>query len=321
VHYRRSNSYQLQPPLIGKSNAYWDKMRRAYAQQWPDLHAKRKAKVETAGETLRLASYSAEDVMTWIERVPADAGVVSYPPFHGAGANFIRDFAKLETMFEWVPPPFEIMGDPELEQLIDQITDRDHWLLGTNEPIPEMEQYLRGRTRTTNRGIPIYVYANDGPTRLVQPHQHTEGWPGRHLADEEIGDNPSLAVLTSGQFAALRSAYMHASQVESEPVDGLTIRQALKPLRHHHHRHDRRRDRPTADIGEQIGEHLIGKQRVALAVQHRVDRVLRHPPLTEACGRAEQIRLRRRPAQRHRPHPIRRSHTQIILPKVINPMR
>ncbi|MDX3100475.1 putative antirestriction adenine methyltransferase [Nonomuraea angiospora] len=198
-------------PLMGKSNAYWDKMRRAYAQQWPDLHAKTKAKVEAASETLRLASYEAEDVMTWIERVPRDAGVVSYPPFHGAGANFVRDFAKLEQMFEWTPPPFEIMEDPELERLIERITDRDHWLLGTNEPISGMEEYLRGRTRTTNRGIPIYVYARSGPTRLVQPRQHTEGWPGRHLADEEIGDTPSLAVLTSGQFAALRSAYMNAN--------------------------------------------------------------------------------------------------------------
>ena len=32
-----------------------------------------------------------------------------------------------------------------------------------------------------------------------------------HLADEPIGDKPSLAVLTGGQFAALRSAYMNAN--------------------------------------------------------------------------------------------------------------
>ncbi|GAA4226074.1 hypothetical protein GCM10022254_09800 [Actinomadura meridiana] len=200
-------------PLMGKSksNAYWDKMRRAYETQWPDLHAKTKAKILAAEETFTLASYTAEDAMTWVERIPPDAGVISYPPFHGAGAAFVRDFAKLEEMFEWEPPGFQIMDDPELEQLIERITDRDHWLLGTNEQIPHMAEHLRGKTRTTNRGIPIYVYAKDGPTRIVQPRQKTEAWPGPHLAGDPIGDTPSLAVLTSGQFAALRSAYMNAN--------------------------------------------------------------------------------------------------------------
>ncbi|MFF5968245.1 hypothetical protein ACFY64_31885 [Streptomyces collinus] len=200
-------------PLMGKkeTHRYWAKMRKAYEQQWPDLHAKTVAKVTAAQEVLKLASYSAEDALTWVDKIPGGAGVVSYPPFHGAGAAFVRDFAKLEEMFEWEPPPFTIMQDPELEYLIQRITDRDHWLLGTNEEVPEMAEFLRGRTRTTNRGIPIYVYANSGPMRLVEPHQKTEAWPGPHLADEEIGDTISLAVLTGGQFAALRSAYMNAN--------------------------------------------------------------------------------------------------------------
>ncbi|TYR51653.1 hypothetical protein FY004_30985 [Streptomyces parvus] len=194
-------------PLMGKkSNPYWDEMRRAYEQQWPDLHAK----TLTAAEVLKLESYACEDALTWVDTIPDGAGVVSYPPFHGAGAAFVRDFAKLEEMFEWTPPPFTIMEDPELEYLIQRITDREHWLLGTNGEVPELE-LLRGRTRTTNRGIPIYVYANSGPMRLVEPRQRTEPWPGPHLADEEIGDDITLAVLTGGQFAALRSAYMNAN--------------------------------------------------------------------------------------------------------------
>lgn len=199
-------------PLMGKkSNPYWDKMRRAYEQQWPDLHAKTTTKILAAAEVLKLESYACEDALTWVDTIPDGAGVVSYPPFHGAGAAFVRDFAKLEEMFEWTPPEFTIMEDPELEYLIKRITDREHWLLGTNEEVPELETYLRGRTRTTNRGIPIYVYANSGPMRLVEPRQRTEPWPGPHLADEEIGDTVTLAVLTGGQFAALRSAYMNAN--------------------------------------------------------------------------------------------------------------
>ncbi|WP_394810699.1 putative antirestriction adenine methyltransferase [Streptomyces griseus] len=199
-------------PLMGKkSNPYWDKMRRAYEQQWPDLHAKTTTKILAAAEVLKLESYACEDALTWVDKIPDGAGVVSYPPFHGAGAAFVRDFAKLEEMFEWTPPEFTIMEDPELEYLIKRITDREHWLLGTNEEVPELEPFLRGRTRTTNRGIPIYVYANSGPMRLVEPRQRTEPWPGPHLADEEIGSECTLAVLSGGQFAALRSAYMNAN--------------------------------------------------------------------------------------------------------------
>lgn len=40
--------------------------------------------------------------------------------------------------------------------------------------------------------------------------------------------------------------------VEGEPLDRLTIRQAIEALEDHHHCHDHRRDRAAADLGEEI---------------------------------------------------------------------
>lgn len=195
-------------PYVGKHNAYYDQVRRAYVSQFPGMHAKTKAKVEALD--LRLASYSAEDVMTWMERVPADAGVVSYPPFHGAQKAFVRDFATLETLFEWEPPPFTEMDDDALQRLFDGIMDRPSWLLGTNQPIDGLEDRLVGKTRTTNRAIPIYVYSDTGPRRLVNPHQAVAPFMAPHLAgDMDLGERLGLAVLTHDQFAHLRSMYMN----------------------------------------------------------------------------------------------------------------
>jgi hypothetical protein len=81
------------------------------------------------------------------------------------------------------------------------------------------------------------------------------------------------------------------ARVEREPLRRLPIRELLEPLQHHHHRHDHRQHRAPPHIGEQIGEHLIREQVEALPVQHTVNRVPRHPALTEGHRRPQQIHL------------------------------
>ena len=64
-------------------------------------------------------------------------------------------------------------------------------------------------------------------------------------------------------------------------------------------RHDARRHRPAAPRVEQIGEHLVGEQQMALAVQHREDRVLLDTALHEPSRALQQICLTRRHPKRH----------------------
>jgi len=58
-----------------------------------------------------------------------------------------------------------------------------------------------------------------------------------------------------------------------------------------------------AHICEQVSEQLIGEQREALPVQHRVNRVRRDPGLAVTDRRAQQVPLFRYQTQRYRETP------------------
>lgn len=46
--------------------------------------------------------------MQFVKDASSDAGFDSYPPFRKTGRTFIKDFAKLESLFEYEPPAYTI---------------------------------------------------------------------------------------------------------------------------------------------------------------------------------------------------------------------
>jgi hypothetical protein len=68
--------------------------------------------------------------------------------------------------------------------------------------------------------------------------------------------------------------------------------------------------RPLAE--RQVIEHLIGKQPVTLAVQQRIDRVLRQRPVTETIHVIEHTGLAFRHPHTHRP-PLNQNPMHVIL--------
>lgn len=65
---------------IGRANAFYERQRRGYREQWPGLHAATVEKLERVD--LRLASYTACDASEFIHTVPLDGAVCSFPPFY-----------------------------------------------------------------------------------------------------------------------------------------------------------------------------------------------------------------------------------------------
>jgi len=65
---------------LDKYNPYYDRVLEAYRLQWADIHSKTVDKLKAV--SLRLASFDSEDVGTWIDKVPLDQGIVSFPPFY-----------------------------------------------------------------------------------------------------------------------------------------------------------------------------------------------------------------------------------------------
>jgi hypothetical protein len=195
--------------VLGKTNRYYARLRKANEDQWPRMHAATKARLEAVD--MKLASFTPEDVFTWIDRVPKDAPVVMYPPFVGADTAFQKDFANLERMFVWPgKPTFGELKQEHLTALYEKIMDRPLWLMGINVRLPQIEEHRVAMTQTTNRGVPIHVYSSKAPTRIVVPRQITQQFTAPHLkAGERIGERISLAVLSEAQFSALRSKYMN----------------------------------------------------------------------------------------------------------------
>ena len=193
---------------VDKDNAYYNRLVKAYLQQWDKLHAKTKNNIEKC--QVQLVEYFAGDALEFIKRSPKNAGVVSYPPFDGAAKAFSRDFEKLGRLFHWAEPEYEYFTQESIKEYYAELMKHDEWLFATNMRLPEYEEYLKGMSRTTNRGVPIYVYSNYDKTRITVPNQTVERVPfERLLPNEEIGENIRLEVLSSSQFSAVRSQYMN----------------------------------------------------------------------------------------------------------------
>lgn len=215
---------------VGKEHkAYYARQAAAYKDQWPVIHQKTKEKVEKLQVTLK--SYSAADVFTWVDDIPEDQGVICYPPFFGETGDYEKYFEHLEDLFLWEPPEYDFIFGDRLIEFFRKITTKKHWVFGTKEKLDEFEPYLKGMTKTTNRGVPIYVYTNGDTRRLVMPKQKTEPIMNPHLKPHEaLGERISIAPLTGGQFFHIRSQYMNHNIKPGTPtlafavlVDGIII--------------------------------------------------------------------------------------------------
>ncbi|MFE7461650.1 putative antirestriction adenine methyltransferase [Nocardiopsis terrae] len=203
-------------PLLGKDGPYYQRMVDAYRDQWEAMHTKTRTKLD--GLTTKLASFYPGDVRDFLtETVPEDAPVVMFPPFYSG--DYQAQFAAHDHFFDWPEPNFRDLDEDGKEEIIDQVRDRNRWVLGLHVERPEMRDRLHGVVQTANRGLPIYVYAAKGPRRIVRPRQDTEPIKMPKLgADEELGDRMSLHVLTGGQFAQIRSQFMSKTILPGSPL-------------------------------------------------------------------------------------------------------
>ena len=180
------------------------------------MHAKTVAKLNAL--TVRLASYTCGDVRDYLrEVVPASAPVAMFPPFYSG--DYEAQFAAIDTYFDWPAPSYDLLDEAGKEQLIAAVLDRPHWILGLHVARKDLRPWLRGVVQTSNRGLPIYVYASAGTRRVVRPAQPIAAIPMPKLGpSEELGDRMALHPLSGGQFAAIRSQFMSKSILPGSPL-------------------------------------------------------------------------------------------------------
>lgn len=210
-----------------RDNAYYRRLLPAYRAQWPTLHARTVERLEAL--PLRLASFHAGDVLPWVEGLPQEAGLVAYPPFYEGGYEAL--FGRLEALFAWDAPSYDVIDEERLGELFAAIADRPWWLFGSNRPWPQFAPYLRGVMQATNRSAPVFLYASAGPRRVVTPHQAVEPvLAARLLPGMRLGGRLTLGRLNGGQFNALRAQYLSPRILPAEAdaawavqVDGVLV--------------------------------------------------------------------------------------------------
>ncbi|MFB7493785.1 hypothetical protein ACFC09_03610 [Streptomyces sp. NPDC056161] len=191
---------------VGREGLWHERVVRSYRDQWKTKHAETVQRL-TASD-IELASYQVEDVRSWLQKVPRDAPVCSFPPFYGGG--YEKLYEPLNTHFDWDAPEYEPLSDADVVDVLGAITDRPYWLTASNHDVPELHPYLRGVIKATPRAAPFYVYASAAPTRIVAPRQPIEPVKAPRLrAGEELVGPLKLALLKQGQFNALRSQYLN----------------------------------------------------------------------------------------------------------------
>ena len=210
-----------------KDVEYYKKQIEEAEKQWDDMIDKTKAKLEKT--EFKLASFYAGDVKKFVDFVDDNSGFVSFPPFFSG--DYEKMYANIESIIDWVPPEYELLGEDGVWEIFKKAMTKKHWLFGTMYPEPSLEEHLVGVCKTTNRGVPIYLYASSGPKRLVMPSQKIDHVKiPRLYSGMEIGNNISIKRLSMGQFSTLRSEYMNANIVPGSPntmfgviVDGMLV--------------------------------------------------------------------------------------------------
>ena len=191
--------------LESKPNPYYEKMIAAYKDQWDRIFEETKAKVEKIDPFV--ADFYAGDVCGWVDTVPEEAGFICYPPFYAG--DYEKMFKAIEKVFSWTPPTYDMINKDRIFEMFRKLVERDHFIFGTNDNLAEFRPYLVGLSQTTNRGVPLYLYAKAEKSHIVMPNQNVQSLAVPHIGeDEDIGDEMTIMPLKSENFHALRSQYM-----------------------------------------------------------------------------------------------------------------
>jgi hypothetical protein len=209
--------------FVGRDGTYYERMCAAFRDQFTRMHDKTRAKIEAA--TLHLAGFYAGDVRDYLREAPVDAPVVLFPPFYGS-RDYESMFAALDKHFVWPTPEYRDLDEDGKDEIIAQIIDRPHWMIGlhterdgTNPGAVDLTRFRRGRVQTTNRGVPITVYSSGGSARVVSPRQPVDPVRMRKIGPGDTVTGPlRLHPLTGGEFAALRSQFMSRTIRPGQPL-------------------------------------------------------------------------------------------------------
>jgi len=188
-------------------HAYWDRQVEGFRQQWSDLHAGTTERLRRG--LPKLEAFHVCGALELLDGLDDDAAVISFPPFTTAW-GYENIFKQLHALFDWPAPRYRVFDDEGIEELLDRVSSRRHWIVAVPYRVERLAEHCRGLAHTTNRGVPLYIYASRGGCRVVMPRQKIEPLPAVRLGPEEELRGPlAIREITAGQFNLLRSEYLN----------------------------------------------------------------------------------------------------------------
>lgn len=214
--------YSYARPLVNPNNAQYRRLHDGIRAQWDKMHGKTVEDLE--GRMPKLESFFCGDAFEYIDAIPKDAAVITYPPFSGAENWFVAKNRGITTLFQWEPPEFKDMTSESLGEFWLKVSDRKYWAFGRDgeKALSNLSHNVVLHNKTTNRANVIRMYSGRGTRRLVMPQQDLDFLKVPHLGPgDTIGAKMHISPLNAGQFSAIRSQYM---------AKGIKPGQAMMPL-------------------------------------------------------------------------------------------
>lgn len=190
----------------GKSNLYYDRMQRAYLDQWGAMHAQQVEKLESLKD-IQIKDFYYGDVIDFMDVMPEDAGFVSFPPFWTGG--YEKLYKRIHEVFEFPKADYKLFDKERKSLMLDKMREKKEWLMAVDFEVAELAPYMVGRARSTARSKEVFIYSSKNNKVLVKPHLQTKPYFGEKLkAGEEIGDKITFEVLEPQQFQAIKTQYL-----------------------------------------------------------------------------------------------------------------
>ena len=193
-------------PYSMYNDQYSKRMMRGYKEQYSRMHSDLCKKLK--GMKTNIDTFYHGDVMKMLDEIPADCGFISFPPFFKGG--YERMWKEIENFFEYTEPDYE-MFDPDVHiaEFCHKVSRLDNFVIGTERPVEELEQYFNGTLNTGPNKL-IYFYSKTDKKHYVrQGIRATNAKPIVRIDKHDvITENIAIAPITIDQFQELRSLYL-----------------------------------------------------------------------------------------------------------------
>lgn len=187
-----------------KNHPYFDRMRKAYEEQFPELHAQLCKKLENI--KTNIDSFYFGDVMKLIDHLEGNVGFISFPPFFKGG--YEKMWHNISQVFTFQEPEYEVF-DPNkhIKIFCDKVSKARHFCIGTERKVEELEKYFIGIVQT-HQGKNIYFYSKTEKRVYVNKRaQYSKLLIERIKEDDEI-TNVEVKKISHEIFDELRAKYL-----------------------------------------------------------------------------------------------------------------